>query len=424
MGLRDASGGPRIRGPVRPAPSRLTPFRDDVERIDVDVDELFAPEPDEAPEPRLPESPTLIFTQPADRNVQQFADESAQFADEISAPPPHPPHNETLLLHVAPPYHGVWNEPNPPARRRSSFGVAALGLLGAAAMAAFLFVNGGSPAEPAAGNVEPTTANAADAPATPMPSTDPAPSPAATEVRQQPSNAPVADTAATRSLLRRRESPNTSPLPPANRDAARATATTGRAARTGPSVSTREVTDAPGVTAPPPVPAPDVARPGAVTAEPVGQPLTPAPDVASLAPPRSAGPAVRDPAPSDTPAPVAPAPPAAGLDPRSAERDRVRAVLAGYERAYNTLDADAASRVFPGVDRRALSRAFSGLSAQEVRLEDCRIAVLTSTATATYAGSLRWTPKVGGGNKEQPRNWQFNLQQMPGGWRISSVRVQ
>jgi len=167
-----------------------------------------------------------------------------------------------------------------------------------------------------------------------------------------------------------------------------------------------------------------VARPGAVPAEPVGQPLTSAPDVASLAPPRSAGPAVRDPAPSDTPAPVAAAPPAAALDPRIAERDRVRAVLAGYERAYNALDADAASRVFPGVDRKALSRAFSGLSAQEVRLEDCRIAVLTSTATATCAGSLRWTPKVGGGNKEQPRNWQFSLQQVPGGWRISSVRVQ
>jgi hypothetical protein len=106
------------------------------------------------------------------------------------------------------------------------------------------------------------------------------------------------------------------------------------------------------------------------------------------------------------------------------ETDRVRAVLSGFERAYSALDADAASRVYPAVDRKALARAFSGLSAQQIQFNDCRIQVLQGAARATCAGTARWTPKVGGGSRQQARRWDFDLQQVSGGWRIGAVKVQ
>ena len=120
---------------------------------------------------------------------------------------------------------------------------------------------------------------------------------------------------------------------------------------------------------------------------------------------------------------TAPAPNAA-VDPGAVETDRVRAVLSGYEHAYSALDADAASRVFPTVDRKALSRAFSSLSAQQIQFDDCRIQIQQGSARATCAGTARWTPKVGGGSQQQARRWEFALQQASTGWKIGSVRVQ
>ena len=123
------------------------------------------------------------------------------------------------------------------------------------------------------------------------------------------------------------------------------------------------------------------------------------------------------------PASRAPAPNAV-VDPGVVETDRVRAVLTGYEHAYSALDADAASRVFPTVDRKALSRAFSSLSAQQIQFDDCRIQIQQGSARATCAGTARWTPKVGGGSQQQARRWEFALQQASTGWKIGSVRVQ
>ena len=57
--------------------------RSALQREEFDIDALFASEEEgEAPPPRQPDAPTLIFTQPADRNVQQFPDEAIQFAEE------------------------------------------------------------------------------------------------------------------------------------------------------------------------------------------------------------------------------------------------------------------------------------------------------------------------------------------------------
>jgi len=112
-------------------------------------------------------------------------------------------------------------------------------------------------------------------------------------------------------------------------------------------------------------------------------------------------------------------------DARVADRDRVRGLLSQYQRAYSELDAAAAARVYPGVDRRALSRAFNTLSSQQIYLADCRIDVLQSNAQATCAGTATWTAKVGGGSRDQARRWHFDLKQVAGGdWQITAVKVQ
>jgi len=99
-------------------------------------------------------------------------------------------------------------------------------------------------------------------------------------------------------------------------------------------------------------------------------------------------------------------------------------VLSRYENAFSQLDAAAAARLYPSVDRKALSRAFGTLSSQQIQFDDCRIQVTQSTARATCAGKASWTPKVGGGTKEQAKRWQFELKQVAGDWQIGSVRVQ
>ena len=139
--------------------------------------------------------------------------------------------------------------------------------------------------------------------------------------------------------------------------------------------------------------------------------------------------ASRDRAAAPAPAPEAPSRPVPTTgntvtDIRSADRDKVRSVLSRYESAYSQLDAAAAARLYPGVDRKALSRAFGTLSSQQIQFDDCRILVTQSTASATCAGKASWTPKVGGGAKEQARRWQFDLKQVAGDWQIGSVRVQ
>ena len=124
--------------------------------------------------------------------------------------------------------------------------------------------------------------------------------------------------------------------------------------------------------------------------------------------------------------PVAPSPP-----PPAAERAMVpggderlvRAALSRYENAYSQLDAAAAGAVWPTVDRRALSRAFEGLAAQNVSLGRCDVQVSGASAQADCSGSARWTPKVGSGTQTASRRWHFNLQQSGTDWIITQANV-
>ncbi len=100
------------------------------------------------------------------------------------------------------------------------------------------------------------------------------------------------------------------------------------------------------------------------------------------------------------------------------ESSIVRGVLNRYERAYSSLDAEAASSVWPGVDRTALERAFDGLASQRVSLQSCDVTVEGADAHARCAGTATWVPKVGGGARTAVRRWDFELRKRAGAWEI------
>ena len=126
-----------------------------------------------------------------------------------------------------------------------------------------------------------------------------------------------------------------------------------------------------------------------------------------------------------TPAPLASTPISAlATVPVRDESADVRAVLARYESAYSKLDPSQARAVWPRVDERALSRAFSGLASQRVSLGRCDVTLNGATARATCAGSATWTPKVGGGGaRTEARRWTFDLTKSGDGWKIEKALV-
>lgn len=128
-------------------------------------------------------------------------------------------------------------------------------------------------------------------------------------------------------------------------------------------------------------------------------------------------------APEPAPAATASAPPPAPADAAIANQSRILATLGRYEAAYSNLDVNAAGAVWPTLDRRALARAFEGLSSQRVNLGNCDVRVAGETAVAECSGTAVWTPKVGGGSHRQPRRWQFRLRNESGAWQIVSANV-
>lgn len=130
--------------------------------------------------------------------------------------------------------------------------------------------------------------------------------------------------------------------------------------------------------------------------------------------------------PSSVAAPVEPNRPAAvesaqPSQPALDEHVAVRAILARYAAAFSDLDSAAARAVWPGVDQRALARAFEGLASQRVTLGACEVGVNGQTSHAICTGSATWTPKVGGGRQTRSRVWTFDLRRGDGRWQI--VRV-
>jgi hypothetical protein len=189
----------------------------------------------------------------------------------------------------------------------------------------------------------------------------------------------------------------------------------------------------------PPFPAPPIAAPEApAQADPVVLAVNrETPSAPSMPQSRSdvrldALPSAPPPEPPSRPAPAAPAvavtaPGASPSEPSLIVRPEatsvdesvgVRGVLARYERAYSSLDARAASAVWPGVDRGALARAFDGLASQRVSLQSCDVTVTGVAARASCSGTATWVPKVGGGARQAARRWDFELRKRGDEWEI------
>lgn len=167
---------------------------------------------------------------------------------------------------------------------------------------------------------------------------------------------------------------------------------------------------------PPPPETPEVrseVQTGALPAQALAEPPV-------MAPPPSDPVPAAPPARSEAPSEVPDASRRESVEPDSAPPDEsvVLTVLRRYEHAYSRLDADAASAVWPKVNRGALARAFDGLASQRVFLGSCDVAVDGAAARATCSGTSSWEPKIGGGLRTEARRWNFELKKSGGAWRI------
>jgi hypothetical protein len=102
----------------------------------------------------------------------------------------------------------------------------------------------------------------------------------------------------------------------------------------------------------------------------------------------------------------------------------VRRALDEYARAYTARDAVAAQQVWPGVDGRALARAFDQLSEQRVSFTRCEIRPEGGDrAQASCTGRATWVPKVGDRTpRAEARTWRFALTREGNDWVIDQVR--
>jgi len=105
-----------------------------------------------------------------------------------------------------------------------------------------------------------------------------------------------------------------------------------------------------------------------------------------------------------------------------AETAAVRRTLEAYRVAYEELDVRAAANVWPTVDRRALTRAFSTLESQAVTLGECEIHVAQATATARCQGKVRFVRTFGGRDPvNASTGWLFRMRKSGESWTIEDV---
>jgi tRNA A-37 threonylcarbamoyl transferase component Bud32/tetratricopeptide (TPR) repeat protein len=164
-----------------------------------------------------------------------------------------------------------------------------------------------------------------------------------------------------------------------------------------------------------PLPSPTAASratPAPTAAPTTAVPVAPAPVLPNAPPPRLAGPAVVPPAAAT--APAVPAPPPA-VDGRLAEVDRV---LAGYERAYETLDVSALRSVMDLTQEQdsGLREAFKAFKSYDVEMADRSVA---------FEGDGRARVRVTrqdtvNGRRQPPKTQVFVLAREGGAWRIVS----
>ncbi|HVQ41571.1 MAG TPA: hypothetical protein VMS54_05185 [Vicinamibacterales bacterium] len=130
---------------------------------------------------------------------------------------------------------------------------------------------------------------------------------------------------------------------------------------------------------------------------------------------------VREPAVSPVPA-AAPAPPPPP-SPEARDKAAVDSLLERYRLAFSTLNSGV-SDFWPGVNSRALDKAFNDLDQQRFEFDQCRVQLNGAQADATCTGTATFVQKVGNKTpRTQPRQWSFRLVRAGNRWIIDSVQV-
>ena len=127
-------------------------------------------------------------------------------------------------------------------------------------------------------------------------------------------------------------------------------------------------------------------------------------------------------APFRQPAPPPPAPETATI--QVDHRQEIQRVLDAYAESYDRLDASSAALLWRGVDSRALARAFSGLSSQDLSFDQCDVSIDGPQATAVCRGELRYVRRVGSPGPHVLRaSWTIDFERATDRWIIASVNV-
>ncbi len=164
-----------------------------------------------------------------------------------------------------------------------------------------------------------------------------------------------------------------------------------------------ELNDAPVVVAEarvtPPAPVP--------SAPPV--PVESRPAVTAPGPDRPVSPSI-----VDRPAPIATATPTAAIE----------RTLKGYQAAFSRLDVAAVREVWPGVDEKALAKAFDQLRREDLTFDSCEVTVTGTTAVAACGGTTEYVPKIGSKNPRVERHrWRIGLHRVAEQWVVNRVDV-
>ena len=119
--------------------------------------------------------------------------------------------------------------------------------------------------------------------------------------------------------------------------------------------------------------------------------------------------------------PPAPAPP----PPASAEARETAAVeslIEQYRRAFSTLNSGV-SDFWPGVNARALDKAFNELESQSFDFDTCNVQLKGTHAEATCTGRATFVPRVGNKTpRTQSRQWSFRFVRTANRWIIDTVQ--
>jgi len=110
--------------------------------------------------------------------------------------------------------------------------------------------------------------------------------------------------------------------------------------------------------------------------------------------------------------------------PTNTEVNSIRRVVDQYVNAFNSLDEQAALTIWPSLDERALTKAFSELAEQELTLEACQVDSTGTRAAVFCHGRLRYVPKIGRqSSRTREGRWTFRLRNTDETWTIESVAI-